>query len=129
MNISCPGLHSAPLSPPCAPGGPPAAPEHNKGERRQAVPPRRTPLHPRHPQPGSEPPQTPTLGIPRQTPTPKTPLILRRTPPDPTDPTDPTTRPRAPPPGPTPPHGGDTPSSSGGLLSNPPIPYRDPPAP
>lgn len=47
MNISCPGLHTARLSPPCAPGGPPQPPITTKGSCGQALPPRRTPRPPR----------------------------------------------------------------------------------
>lgn len=43
MNISCPGLHTARLSPPRAPGGPPQPLITTKGSCRQAEPPRRTP--------------------------------------------------------------------------------------
>lgn len=47
MNISCPGLHTARLSPPFAPGGPPQPLITTKGSCRQAVPPRQTPWPPR----------------------------------------------------------------------------------
>lgn len=53
MNISCPGLHTARLSPPCTPGGPPRPLITTKGTCRQAGPLRQTPSaappDPRHP--------------------------------------------------------------------------------
>lgn len=56
MNISCPGLHTARLSPPCAPGGPPQPLSTTKGSRGQAGPPRRTPRVPSSAPPGSDTP-------------------------------------------------------------------------